>query len=120
MGVDQIAKIAIFGDEHAPLGESAVEDVFVGGAGLNLGNCEDVVTGFAKSVDHRTGAALIGQEIHRLGVRCWRRAWEEDHFFMGYASGTVRDGGADIFGGEVRIVLEEVGFGGALGEFAQE
>jgi len=32
-GVDQIAKIAIFGDEYTPFSKSAIEHLVIGGAG---------------------------------------------------------------------------------------
>jgi hypothetical protein len=99
-----------------------IKHLLVRGARGDFRDCDNVVARFTECPDYRPGTTFIGQEVHASGVGGRRRRWarEENDFFVGNAGCAVGHGGADVLGGEMGVVLEQFGFGGALGEFAED
>jgi hypothetical protein len=97
--IDQFSKVRVLGDQHTPFAHGPVKNKIVGHAWQFLDYCGDVV---ARSLEaYTTGNAQVGQEVQQrfFSADC-------DHFFVRDNVRRVLDGGANVLGGQMRIVLQ--------------
>jgi hypothetical protein len=68
IGVDELAKVLILGEQDSPACPSKLKNYFVGSTADDFGDRDYVVTVGTQSAHGCEVTALIRQELHRLGA----------------------------------------------------
>lgn len=66
MSINQLAEIAIFGNQYSVRVHGPLQHLFVRAALRNFRNRHDVMAGVAQRSYHRTSAAFVSEKVHEL------------------------------------------------------
>ncbi len=99
--IDQFSKLRVLGAQHTPFAHGPVKNKIVGHAWQFLGYCGYVVARSPERIHNRQRTTLVGQEVQQ-------RLFSADcvHFFVRDNVSRVPHGGANVLGGQMRIVLQ--------------
>ena len=103
---NQIAEIEIFRNQHAFVAQRLLEYSLIATTSCDFSDRLDIVLRLTKRANDRRSAAFVREKVHALEFRWAGRVGKQHDFFMRNACGPIGDGGADVLGGEVRIVFE--------------